>query len=187
MNEELEKALEILKKGGIILYPTDTIWGIGCDGTNSEAVERIYKLKKRSDSKSMIVLVENENRITRHVKEVPDVAWDLIELRDRPLTIVFDQAYNLASNLIAEDGSIGIRVCDDQFCSKLIRMLNKPLVSTSANISSEPGPACFAEISTEIRSGVDHIVNLRQNETTPATPSTIIRLKNDGQIAILRK
>ncbi|HAA00650.1 MAG TPA: threonylcarbamoyl-AMP synthase [Flavobacteriales bacterium] len=187
MKEYLEKALEVLKNGGIILYPTDTIWGIGCDAGNPEAVKRIYDLKKRDDSKSMIVLVENTNRITRHVREVPEVAWDLIELSDKPLTVVFDRAYNLAPNLIGEDGSIGIRVCMDEFCNQLIKKLNRPIVSTSANISGQASPRFYNDISNEIRVGVDHIVNLRRNETTISQPSSIIRLKNDGQITILRK
>lgn len=187
MEEEIRNTLQILKEGGIILYPTDTIWGIGCDATNEKAVQRIYELKKRSDSKSMIMLLDNDNKLNRYVKQVPDVAWDLVEYADKPLTIVYPNALNVAKNLLAADGSLGIRICKDPFCAKLIHLLNKPLVSTSANISGNPSPANFSEIDAAIVAGVDHVVNLRQQEKQKSVASSVIKLSVNGQIEILRK
>ncbi|WP_346855524.1 L-threonylcarbamoyladenylate synthase [uncultured Draconibacterium sp.] len=187
MHDDLKKAVEILKSGGIILYPTDTIWGIGCDATNPEAVKRIYKLKKREDSKSMLVLMENPALLDRYVEEVPEVAWDLVEISTTPLTVIYPGAKNLAKNLIAEDGSIGIRFTKEKFTSQLLQRFRKPLVSTSANISGEKSPAFFDEISEEIKSQVDYIVEYRQDDTTPAQPSSIIKLGTGGQIDIIRK
>ncbi|WP_346858863.1 L-threonylcarbamoyladenylate synthase [uncultured Draconibacterium sp.] len=187
MHDDLKKAVETLKSGGIILYPTDTIWGIGCDATNPEAVKRIYKLKKREDSKSMLVLMENPALLDRYVEEVPEVAWDLVEISTTPLTVIYPGAKNLAQNLIAEDGSIGIRFTKEKFTSQLLQRFRKPLVSTSANISGEKSPAFFDEISEEIKSQVDYIVEYRQDDTTPAQPSGIIKLGTGGQIDIIRK
>ncbi len=187
MHDDLKKAVETLKSGGIILYPTDTIWGIGCDATNPEAVKRIYKLKKREDSKSMLVLMENPALLDRYVEEVPEVAWDLVEISTTPLTVIYPGAKNLAKNLIAEDGSIGIRFTKEKFTSQLLQRFRKPLVSTSANISGEKSPAFFDEISEEIKSQVDYIVEYRQDDTTPAQPSSIIKLGTGGQIDIIRK
>ena len=187
MHDDIKKALEVLKNGGIILYPTDTIWGIGCDATNEKAVERIYKIKKREDSKSMLVLMENPALLERYVVEVPEIAWDLVEIATTPLTVIYPNAKNLAKNLVAEDGSIGIRFTKEAFSSQLLQRFRRPLVSTSANISGEKSPAFFAEISEEIKNQVDYIIEYRQNETTPAQPSSIIKLGIGGQIDIIRK
>jgi len=187
MHDDIKKALEVLKSGGIILYPTDTIWGIGCDATNEKAVEKIYKIKKREDSKSMLVLMENPALLERYVNEVPEIAWDLIEIATTPLTIIFSKAKNLAKNLIAEDGSIGIRFTKEAFSSQLLQRFRRPLVSTSANISGEKSPAYFDEISEEIRNQVDYVVEYRQDDHTPSQPSSIIKLGVGGQIEIIRK
>lgn len=187
MEQDIQKAAEILRKGGIILYPTDTIWGIGCDATNAEAVKKIYQLKQREELKSMLVLVDHIDRIGRHVKEIPDIAIQLIEVNDLPMTIIYPGAVNLAPDLISPDGTIGIRVVNDDFCQKLIRKLNKPLVSTSANISGKPTPAYFNEISDEIKNAVDYIVEWRQNDTTKHTPSQIIKVGLNGEVEIVRK
>jgi len=187
MHDDIKKALEVLKNGGVILYPTDTIWGIGCDATNPEAVKRIYQIKKREDSKSMLVLMENPALLDRYVEEVPEVAWDLIEITTTPLTVIYSGAKNLAENLIAQDGSVGIRFTKEAFTSQLLQRLRRPLVSTSANISGEKSPAFFDEISDEIKDAVDYIVEFRQDDTTVAQPSSIIKLGPGGQIDILRK
>jgi L-threonylcarbamoyladenylate synthase len=186
MREDVLKALEVLKKGGIILYPTDTIWGIGCDATSAEAVSKIYKLKQRDDSKSMLVLLDNQNRLQGYVNEVPEVAWELIDVADKPMTIIYPGAKNLAKNLIAEDGSIGIRICKDNFCAELISRFKKPLVSTSANISGANAPANFSEINDLIKDSVDYIVSWRQKETKQNTSSSIIKLGTSGEIQIIR-
>jgi len=187
MFEDLKKAVEILKTGGIILYPTDTIWGIGCDATNEDAVQRVYRIKKREDSKSMLVLMENPALLDRYVDDVPEVAWDLIEITTTPLTVIYPQAKNLAKNLVAEDGSIGIRFTREEFTRQLLLRFRRPLVSTSANISGEKSPAFFGEISEDIKSQVDYIVRYRQDDTTPAQPSSIIKLGAGGRIDIIRK
>lgn len=187
MHDDLKKAVEILKAGGIILYPTDTIWGIGCDATNQEAVKRIYEIKKREDSKSMLVLMENPALLDRYVDEVPDVAWDLVELTVKPLTVIYPGAKNLPENLIAENGSIGIRFTKEEFTSKLIQRFRRPVVSTSANVSGAKTPAFFDEISDEIKSAVDYIVGYRQNDRTPEIQSSVIKLGPGGKIDILRK
>jgi len=187
MNEDLHKAKEVLLKGGIICYPTDTIWGLGCDATNPDAVARIYALKKREDSKSMLVLLDNENRLPSYVKEIPEIAWQLIEVNDKPMTIIYDGARNLASNLIAPDGSVGIRITSDPFCIKLIAALRKPLVSTSANFSGQPSPRFFDEIDRELLSLVDYVVEWRQDDHTPASASSILKIGAAGEITIIRK
>lgn len=187
MQDDIKKACEVLRKGGIILYPTDTIWGIGCDATNEEAVKRIYGLKQRDDSKSMLVLLDNPAKLQTYIKDVPDIAWDLIDLTDKPLTIIYDGAKNLAANLIAEDGSIGIRITAEKFSMELCRQFRKPIVSTSANISGEPSPASFSQIGQTIRDGVDYIVAYRQKEQSKAQPSGIVKLTKDGSIQIIRK
>ena len=184
---DIRNALEVLRKGGVILYPTDTIWGLGCDAINAEAVQRIYEIKKRHDSKSMLVLLENPNLILSYIEEMPEVAWDLIELAEKPTTIIYDKAKNLAKNLVADDGSIGIRISNEAFTQQLIQKFRKPLVSTSANISGSPSPQNFAEISDEIKSQVDYIVAYRQEETTNPTPSGIIKLGASGLIKIIRE
>lgn len=185
--EDIQKAVETLRAGGLILYPTDTIWGIGCDASNSKAVERVYNLKRRSDSKALICLVDSANRLQKYVFRVPDVAWDLIEYATKPLTLILDEACNLAPELIAEDGSIGLRVTQEKISHELCYRFQKAIVSTSANISGEPSPANFTEISPEIIAGVDYVMKSRQNDLSKATPSQIIKLGLDGQVQIIRK
>ncbi|MDD4144269.1 MAG: L-threonylcarbamoyladenylate synthase [Prolixibacteraceae bacterium] len=187
MIEDLNKALEVLRKGGVILYPTDTVWGIGCDATNREAVERIYAIKEREDTKSMLVLMENPALLERYVNNVPDIAWDLIEISATPLTVIYPEAKNLAPNLISKDGSIGIRFTKEEFTTRLLQKFRKPVVSTSANISSEKTPSSFDEISEKIKAAVDYIVQYRQNDKTATRPSEIIKLWPDGRIDIIRK
>ncbi|MEI8114079.1 MAG: L-threonylcarbamoyladenylate synthase [Bacteroidia bacterium] len=186
MIDDIKAAIAVLQKGGIILYPTDTIWGLGCDASNEDAVQRIYAIKNRVDSKSMLVLMENPALIERYIDEVPDVAYDLIELTDKPLTIIYDGAKNLAKNLIADDGSIGIRITSEAFSSELIRRFKLPIVSTSANISGNPSPACFSEIDQEIIDSVDYVVKYLQNDAQKAVPSSIIKLGRGGEIKIIR-
>ena len=186
-SEDIRRCLDVLKSGGIILYPTDTIWGIGCDATNAKAVQKIYEIKQREDAKSMLVLLENPNLILGYVDEMPEVAWDLIEFSEKPTTIIYDKAKNLADNLIAEDGSIGIRITKEEFTQKLIQRFRKPIVSTSANISGKPSPQCFAEISAEIKAKVDYIADYRQRETKNPAPSSIIKLGVSGLIKIIRE
>lgn len=187
MNSDLKNATEVLKKGGVILYPTDTIWGLGCDATNPEAVSRIYEIKKRTDFKSMLILMENPALLDRYVNDVPDIAWDLADISTTPLTIIYPGGKNLAPNLLGEDGSIGIRFTKEEFTSKLLQRFRRPVVSTSANKSGEKPPALFNEISEEIKGQVDYIVRHRQNDTNPAHPSAVIKLWPDGRIDIIRK
>ena len=187
MQDQINSATEILKQGGLTLYPTDTIWGIGCDATNEEAVKRIFKIKKRSDSKSLIVLVDNDVRLQRTLEEVPEVAWDIMDYSKKPVTIIYDNPKGIAKSAINKDHSIGIRVVKDAFCKKLISKLNKPIISTSANISGEKQANCFKEISEEIKNSVDHIVNLRQNDQNLNDSSMIIKLDASGLINIIRK
>jgi len=187
MHDDLKKAVEILKSGGVILYPTDTIWGIGCDATNPEAVKRIYEIKKRDDSKSMLVLMENPALLERYVDDVPDVAWDLVEISTTPLTVIYQNAKNLAPNLLAEDGSVGIRFTKEEFTRNLLLRFRRPIVSTSANVSGEKSPAFFDEIEEEIKAKVDYVVSYRQNDSTPAQASGIIKLGPGGRIEIIRK
>lgn len=187
MKNEIKKACEVLQKGGVILYPTDTVWGIGCDATNEEAVRRVYEIKKRADSKAMLVLVDSPVKVDFYVKDVPMVAWDLIEMATRPLTIIYDGARNLAPNLIAEDGSVGIRVTNEEFSRQLCFRFRKAIVSTSANISGEPAAAVFSEISEEILNAVDYVVDYRREETGHPKPSSIIRLGAGGVVKIIRE
>jgi L-threonylcarbamoyladenylate synthase len=184
---EVETALQALRKGRVILYPTDTIWGLGCDATSEEAVRKIYNIKQRDDSKSLIILVADERDILHYVS-APDLAvFDFIEAQTRPTTVIFDGAVNLPENLVAEDGSIAIRIVQDEFCRHLVRRLRKPLVSTSANISGQPSPRFFDEISEAVKAQVDHIVKWRQDDKTPALPSQIIRWKGNGEFDYIRK
>ena len=187
MQEEIKKAVEVLKKGGLILYPTDTIWGIGCDATNEEAVKRVYELKQRIDNKSMLVLMDNPAMLQAYVQEVPDIAWDLMELSDKPLTIIYDGAKNLASNLVAPDGSIGIRITNELFSRALCRQFRKPIVSTSANLSGALPPSRFSQIEPVVKNGVDYVVQYRQNDRNEAKPSGIVKLGKDGTIQVIRK
>lgn len=176
-----------MNDGGVVLYPTDTIWGIGCDATNPEAVQKVYEIKKRMDTKAMLVLVDSAVKVDFYVDDVPSIAWDLIELTDKPLTVIYSGARNLAPNLLAEDGSVGIRVTSEKFSYQLCQRFRKAIVSTSANISGQPSPANFSEISEEIKSAVDYIVNYRQDDTSRPTPSSIIKLDKGGIISIIRK
>lgn len=187
MEEEIKKCLEVLKNGGTILYPTDTIWGIGCDATNPKAVRKIYRIKKRMESKSLIILVENEARLENHSTTIPEIAWDLLRSVNTPLTIIYPDACNLAKNVIAEDGSIAIRIVKNVFCSELIRCFGKPIVSTSANVSGQIAPLMFKGITEEIKQQVDYVVNLYQDVLTDVKPSTIIKLNASGEFEIIRK
>jgi L-threonylcarbamoyladenylate synthase len=187
LKEQINKALEVLKQGGLILYPTDTVWGIGCDATNAEAVAKVYALKRREDSKSMIVLLDTDNKLQSYVSEIPDVAYDLIEYTEKPLTIIYSGAKNLANNLINSDGSIGIRIPKHDFCQQLIQRFRKPIVSTSANISGEPTPGNFFEISQEIIEGVDYVIDLEQMASERKQASTIMKLEPDGKFVFIRK
>lgn len=176
-----------MNEGGVILYPTDTIWGLGCDATNPEAVRKVYEIKQRSDSKAMLVLVDSSVKIEFYVADVPPIAWDLIELADKPMTIIYSGARNLAANLLAEDGSVGIRVTNEAFSRQLCQRFRKAIVSTSANVSGQPSPANFSEVSEEIKSLVDYVVTFRQNEREHPKPSSIIKLDKGGVIKIIRK
>ena len=187
IRQDVKKACEVMQKGGIILYPTDTIWGIGCDATNAEAVKRVYDIKKRADSKAMLVLVDSSVKVDFYVRDVPAVAWDLIDYATKPLTIIYDGARNLAENLLAEDGSVGIRVTGEAFSKELCFRFRKAIVSTSANISGQPSPANFSEISEEIKQAVDYIVGYRQDEVGHAKPSGIIKLGKGGEVKIIRE
>lgn len=186
MEDEIKKACEVMRAGGIILYPTDTIWGIGCDATNEEATKKVYELKKRVDNKAMLVLVDSSAKLNAYVTQVPDIAWDLVEVADKPLTIIYPQAKNLAKNLLGEDGSVGIRITNEEFSKKLCERFRKPLVSTSANVSGQPSAANFSEISEEIKNGVDYIVKYRQDDMTRAKPSGILKLGINGEVIVIR-
>lgn len=186
MNDDIKKACEVMKAGGLILYPTDTIWGIGCDATNEEAVKKVYALKNRVDNKALIILTDCAGSIESYVQKVPDIAWDLIEVADKPLTIIYDHAKNLAPNLLGEDGSVGIRVTREEFSQKLCERFRRPLVSTSANVSGEPSPANFDEVSDVIKNGVDYIVNYRQDDHSKSVPSNIIKLGEGGTVKVIR-
>lgn len=188
MQNDIKKAIEVLRSGGVILYPTDTIWGLGCDATNETAVQKIYDIKKRSDNKSMIILMDSENRLTGYVNDIPEVAYDVIEFAEKPLTVIFEGAKSLASNVInKEDQSVGIRITKEKFTKELIQRFRLPIVSTSANISGEPSPSIFDEISEEIKSAVDYIVEYRQDDTTKAKPSGIIKIGKDCSVKIIRE
>jgi L-threonylcarbamoyladenylate synthase len=187
LTDDLNKAIAVLRTGGLILYPTDTIWGIGCDATNPEAVDKIYKLKQRENSKSLIVLIDKSGRIPSYVQEMPEIAWDLIELSDKPLTIIYPKAKNLAKNLIAPDGSIGIRVVNHDFCNKLISRFGRPIVSTSANISGKPFPKSLSNIDKAIKSGVDYIVSEEFDHPISDKPSGIIMLDVNGEVKVIRE
>ena len=185
--EDLQRAAETLRKGGIILYPTDTVWGIGCDARQEDAVKKIFALKQREDSKSMLCLLDSPAKLQGYIEEIPDMAWDLIELSTRPLTIIYPGAKNVAPSLLAEDGSLGIRISQEKFTQALCNAIHGPIVSTSANISGEPTARTFAEISEAIRSGVDYIVRYRREDTTPQQPSSIIKLGVHNEIKIIRE
>lgn len=186
MDAEADRAAIYLEQGKVILYPTDTIWGLGCDATNEEAVDQIYRIKKRSDSKSMLVLVADLEMLKACVQSVPEKALEIIENASRPTSIIYPGARNLAENLLAEDGSVGIRLTSDPFCRALIRRTGRPLVSTSANISGEPAPSIYPEIPDAIRSKADYIVGWRHEEKNPAQPSSIVRIEPGGDLTVIR-
>ena len=185
--EDIKRAIETLRNGGIILNPTDTVWGIGCDATNPEAVKKVYEIKHRDDSKALIRLVDSDARLQRYVRNVPDVAWDIFELATKPTTIILDDAVNLAPNLIAEDGTIAMRITQEPFSKELCYRFQKPLVSTSANISGEPAAQNYCDISEELLNAVDYVCWSRRQEHKPHTPSSIIKLEKNGTVAIIRK
>ena len=184
---DLNKALDTLRAGGLILYPTDTIWGIGCDATNEEAVNKVYRLKGRAMGKSLIVLLESDSKLQSYVREVPDLAYQLIEYAERPLTIVYSGARNLAPNLIAEDGSVGIRIVDHPFCTALLQRFRRPIVSTSANLSGHPAPRNFGEVAQDVRGGVDYIVQYGQDDLREGQASIVMKLEADGRFSFIRK
>jgi len=184
--DEINNALTVLKKGGLILYPTDTVWGIGCDATNAEAIEKVFQLKKRSDKKSLICLVSDFKMLNEYIENVPEVAYDILKYAKKPTTIIYDNPIRVAENIIAEDNSLAIRVPKDDFCKKLIQKLRRPLVSTSANVSGVKTPQNFKEIDQVILEGVDYVVNL-QHEKKSGKPSAIIKLKNDGSVKVIRQ
>ena len=185
--DDISRAVKVMNDGGVILYPTDTIWGIGCDATNEEAVKRVFEIKRRSDAKALITLVDSEPKVQFYVADVPDVAWDLIELSEKPLTIIYDHARNLAPNLLAEDGSAGIRVTHEEFSRNLCMRMKRAIVSTSANISGQPSPRCFSEISEEIKQAVDYVCTSRRNETDNPPASSIIKLGDGGLVKVIRE
>ena len=189
--EDIKQAVETMRKGGVILYPTDTVWGIGCDATNIEAVKRVYAIKQRDDSKALICLVDSDARMQRYFRKVPDVAWQLIDgLKDseaRPTTLILDGAINLAENLIAEDGSVGMRITNESFSKELCYRFQKAIVSTSANISGEPAAQNYCDIDPQIIDAVDYVCWSRRQEHKPHTPSSIIKLKENGEVTIIRK
>jgi L-threonylcarbamoyladenylate synthase len=185
--DDIRQAVETMRKGGVILYPTDTVWGIGCDATNAEAVARIYKIKQRDDSKAMICLVDSDVRLQRYVRDVPGVAWDLMEFAVKPTTVILDNATNLANNLVAEDGSIAMRITREPFSKELCYRFQKPVVSTSANISGQPAAQNYCDISQEIIDAVDYVCWSRRQEHKPHKPSSIIRLTKNGEVTIIRE
>lgn len=183
---DIDNCIEVLNKGGLILYPTDTVWGIGCDPTNEEAVAKIYALKNRNEQKSMIILVADESEIPMYSDQSSVTIFDYIKGIHKPVTVIYNQAKNLAKNLINEDGSVGIRIVKDTFCRNLIKQFKKPLVSTSSNISGYPAPAIFTDIDIKIKNGVDYIVQHRQDDFTIASPSTVLKIDERGEVIILR-
>ena len=188
MKELIHNTVEALKAGQTILYPTDTIWGIGCDSTNKEAVEKIYKIKKRDKSKSLLVLVDSEQMLNRYIKNIPEVAWDIIDYSEKPTTIIYDESSDMIVNEVkAQDGSLGVRVVKDEFCQKIIQRLKAPLVSTSANFSGEPSPKSFNDISEELKNNIEFIVNYRKNENMDNASSSIIKLSENGAVKVIRQ
>ncbi|MCU0366854.1 MAG: L-threonylcarbamoyladenylate synthase [Bacteroidales bacterium] len=185
--DDIKNALKVLRDGGVILYPTDTVWGLGCDATRAEAVRRIYDIKKRADSKSLIVLVNSVTMLSRYVDNPPDIALELAEMAEKPLTVVYDRGRGLAEGVTSDDGSVGVRICSDPFCDELLNAFRKPLVSTSANISGSPAPAVFDEISEEIKGAVDYVCVWRQDDRSRAAASSVIKISANGVIKILRQ
>ncbi len=186
VQEDIQNAVKTMRNGGVILYPTDTVWGIGCDATNPDAVAKVYKIKKRDDSKALICLVDSDDRLQRYVRNVPEVAWDLLELADKPTTVILDNAVNLAPNLVADDGSIAMRITKENFSRELCFRFQKPIVSTSANISGEPAAQNYRDISEELLNAVDYVCWTRRQEHKPHKPSSIIKLSENGEVKIIR-
>lgn len=186
ISEEIKRAREVLYQGGVILYPTDTIWGIGCDATNEQAVAKVYAIKQRAESKALLCLVDSIQRLQNYVEDFPDIAWDLIDCSDKPLTIIYEKGRNLASNLLGSDGSIGIRITQERFSHGLCEAVRKPIVSTSANIAGAPSPKCFADIDPAIIAAVDYVVDFRREEKENPKASSIIKLGTYGEIEIIR-
>lgn len=184
--DDIEKSLKVLENGGTLLYPTDTVWGIGCDATNTKAVEKIFRIKSRTEAKSLIVLIDHLDKLSTYIEKVPDITADLLASITNPVTIIYSNARKLAPNVIASDGTIAIRVVKDDFCAELIRRFGKPIVSTSANISGFDPPAIFNQVTDEIKEAVDYIVNYKQDYFSGSKPSTIIRLRDDGMYTIIR-
>ncbi len=185
-NTDIEACLRVLESGGLILYPTDTIWGIGCDATNESAVEKIFALKKRIETKALIVLIADERSLLQYVASPHIEVFDYIQGVSKPTTIIYENAIGLASNLLAEDGSVGIRICADEFCKHLIKRFRKPIVSTSANVSGFPPPKVFSDIDIAVKEGVDYVVHYRQDDTIPVEPSAVVKCNKDGSFTILR-
>jgi len=186
MKEEILKAYQIIQTGGVILYPTDTVWGLGCDATKAKSVERIYEIKKRPENKSLIVLLDLPEKLYQYVDDIPEIAFDFINNITTPLTIIYPKAKNLPKNLIASNGSIAIRIVRDEFCQKLVSLMNKPLVSTSANFSGEPTPLIFSKINKEIINQVDYVVNLNRTRIKEVKSSTVIKFNHKGEYEIVR-
>lgn len=185
--DDIRQAVEVMNRGGVILYPTDTIWGIGCDATSEEAVRKVYEIKRRSDAKALITLIDSEAKLQFYVPDVPDVAWDLIELSEKPLTIIYDHARNLAPNLLAEDGSAGLRLTREEFSRNLCMRMKRAIVSTSANVSGEPSPRSFSDISPDVLQAVDYVCTSRREESTNPPASSIIKLGAGGLIKVIRE
>ncbi|MBP5507901.1 MAG: threonylcarbamoyl-AMP synthase [Prevotella sp.] len=186
-DKDINAAVEVMRRGGVILYPTDTVWGIGCDATNHEAVAKVYAIKRREDSKAMICLVDSEARLQRYVRNVPNVAWDVIEMATTPVTVILDGAANLAPNLLAEDGSVAMRVTHEPFSNQLCYRFQKAIVSTSANFSGNPPASNYCDIDPELLAAVDYVCTSRRQEKKPHTPSSIIRLRPNGEVEVIRK
>lgn len=184
--EDIQNAVKVLREGGVILYPTDTVWGIGCDATNAEAVAKVYKIKRRDDSKALICLVDSDARLQRYVRYVPNIAWDLLDLATKPTTVILDGASNLAPNLIADDGSIAMRITKEAFSKELCYRFQKAIVSTSANISGQPAAQNYRDIAPELLESVDYVCFSRRQEHKPHTPSSIVRLRPNGEVTIVR-
>jgi L-threonylcarbamoyladenylate synthase len=188
--EDIQNAIQTMRKGGVILYPTDTVWGIGCDATNAEAVAKVYKIKQRDDSKALICLIDSGNRLQRYFRDIPSVAWDLFDSiaeASKPTTVILDNATNIADNLVAEDGSLAMRITKETFSHELCYRFQKPIVSTSANISGQPAAANYGDIDPKLLEAVDYVCFNRRNEHKPHTPSSIVKLAKNGEITIIRK
>ena len=186
IDDDIENCLEVLKNGGVILYPTDTVWGLGCDATNEDAVDKIFKIKKREEEKSLIILLSEEEQLKNYVEDETPEVYDFIKGINKPVTIIYNNAKNLAKNVIGKDGSIGVRITEDKFCKNLIDKFCKPIVSTSSNISGFPPPMLFEDIDIEIKSSVDYVVKYRQDETEPGIPSRIIKINKDYTYSVIR-